>query len=313
MLKYLSQPTVVVAITASFLLAACNENTASAVTTSAAVSTQSAQQQPVEVNISSMDELNHFFNDIQYTRTNWNNAGREIPRILFSHVSEGWVTGSPQLPVASKKSIFFRLMTPLILVANENILREREIVENAPLNAQQLITIAKKYKVISAEQTQLDETQRAQLLTRVDILPPSLALAQAAEESGWGTSRFALEGNAFFGQWDFSGNGMKPKQQREQLGNYGVARFASPIESVEAYMFNINTNNAYQKLRLLRTEKRVKHRQISGYKLAPLLDKYSERGVAYTLGIQQMIRYNKLDSVDDMLLSNDRIVHLVHM
>lgn len=259
-----------------------------------------------------MDELNTVFNNLQYTPQNWNNAGRSIPRIIFSHVGEGWVKGSPELPVTTKKSIFFRLMTPLILVANEKITREREIVENAPLDAQQLIDIAIKYRMIDNITVRLSHVERKELLSRVDILPPSLALAQAAEESGWGTSRFALEGNAFFGQWDFSGNGMKPKQHRSELGNYGVARFDSPLASVEAYMFNINTNPAYQGLRQLRTEKRTNNRQITGYRLAAMLEKYSERGVEYTNGIRQIIRYNKLDSVDDMLLSTDKVVHLVN-
>lgn len=71
-------------------------------------------------------------------------------------------------------------------------------------------------------------------------------LAQAAEESGWATSRFTVEGNAYFGQWDFSGKGMKSRQQRKALGNYGVAQFDTPLESVEGYLLNLNTSNAYQ-------------------------------------------------------------------
>ncbi|EGM71558.1 glucosaminidase domain-containing protein [Shewanella sp. HN-41] len=77
-------------------------------------------------------------------------------------------------------------------------------------------------------------------------MSPSLVLAQAAEESGWATSRFTVEGNAYFGQWDFSGKGMKPRQQRKALGNYGVAQFDTPLESVEGYLLNLNTSNAYQ-------------------------------------------------------------------
>jgi len=80
-------------------------------------------------------------------------------------------------------------------------------------------------------------------------VPPSLALAQAAEESGWGTSRFAIKGNSLFGQWDFSGKGIKPKEQRENLGDYGIAAFDSPQDSIEAYMLNLNTHRAYQRMR----------------------------------------------------------------
>jgi len=290
------------------LLSACTDALTSITT---AKSIEPPAPPPITINIASMDELDALFNKLQYTRKNWNNAGREIPRIIFNSVGKNWVKGSPKLPVATKKSIFFRLMTPLILVSNEKIIREREIVENASLDSDELINIAVKYRIADNKQVKLTEINRQDLLMRVDILPPSLALVQAAEESGWGTSRFALEGNAFFGQWDFTGNGMKPKQQREALGNYGVARFDTPLESVEAYMFNINTNQAYNSLRILRTEKRRNNHQITGYKLATTLHKYSERGSDYTDGLRQMIRYNKLDSVDDMLLSTNKMVHII--
>lgn len=142
-------------------------------------------------------------------------------------------------------------------------------------------------------------------------MPPSLVLAQAAEESGWATSRFTVEGNAFFGQWDFSGNGMIPKQQRKELGNYGLARFDTPQASVEGYMLNINTNAAYIKLRELRRDLRADSQAITGLELANTLDKYSERGQAYIDGIQQMIRYNKLDQVDAAYLSDNATLHLI--
>ena len=145
----------------------------------------------------------------------------------------------------------------------------------------------------------------------MDIIPPSLALAQAAEESGWGTSRFTAEGNAFFGQWDFSGKGMIPKQQRKELGNYGVARFDSPLDSVQGYMFNINTASAYQELRKLRARLRADKREVTGLRLASTLDKYSERGEDYVEGIMQMIRYNKLENVDETYLSDNKLIHLI--
>ena len=157
----------------------------------------------------------------------------------------------------------------------------------------------------------MDEEKRARLMIQVDIIPPSLALAQAAEESGWGTSRFTAEGNAFFGQWDFSGNGMTPKQQRKELGDYGLARFDSPLASVEGYMKNINTTGAYEKLRLLRANLRKNNKKITGMELAGTLDKYSERGQAYIDGLRDMISYNKLQDVDEAYLSEDKLIHLV--
>lgn len=301
----LFRPSIAITITASLLLSSCTD----ALYTSSKSS--NTVEVPVEFTVNSMGDLHSIFEELQYSPENWNNASSEVPRILFNSIGENWVNESPQLPVNIKKSIFFRLMTPLILISNENILREREIVENAPLDAKDLISVALKYHVIKDKKISLTQTERQNLLIRVDILPASLALAQAAEESGWGTSRFALEGNAFFGQWDFSGSGMKPKQHRAKLGNYGVARFDSPFDSVEAYMFNLNTNRSYKDLRLLRAEERTNNHQVSGYNLAQTLTKYSERGEAYADALRHLIHYNKLESIDDMLLSNNKEIYLI--
>lgn len=301
-------PAIALTMSTSLLISSCSDSNN---TSSISHNTSQLMKQPLKVTISSLDDLNSLFEKLEYSEENWNTVDRAVPRITFKGVSEKWVNTSSELPVETKKTIFFRLMASLILIANEDILHEREIVKKAKLDSQELINIAIKYRVIENEQIELTEAKRRVLLGRVDILPPSLALAQAAEESGWGTSRFALEGNAFFGQWDFSGKGMKPKQQREELGNYGVARFASPLDSVEAYMANINTNAAYEKLRTQRSEIRLLNRDMTGYELAATLDKYSERGAAYIAGLRQMIRYNKLEPLDTMHLSNKKLIHLI--
>ena len=275
------------------------------------VNSQPVKKSPIEVSISSVDELNALFDEYQYSSERWENGLRELPRITFAEVGDHWQTDAQNLPVETKKSLFFRLMAPLILMANENILLEREIVKNSALNSPELKKIALKYRLINNRKNTLTSAMRKKLLQQVDILPPSLALAQAAEESGWGTSRFATEGNAFFGQWDFSGNGMKPKRQRKGLGNYGVARFDTPLASVEAYMLNINSGNAYQKLRRVRTEIRAKNKNISGLALAGTLDKYSERGQDYTDGLRHMIQYNNLQLVDTASLADNRLIHLI--
>lgn len=211
--------------------------------------------------------------------------------------------------------IFFRLMAPLILLSNEKMLLERRYIELHPNSDDKVIKLAQKYKVLSSDEPLPDsitDEQHLTLLNRVDIVPPSLVLAQAAEESGWATSRFTVEGNAFFGQWDFSGKGMVPKQQRKELGNYGIARFDSPLASVIGYLQNINSNPAYQQLRDLRELKRSENAPITGLELAQTLDKYSERGQAYIDGLVSMITYNKLDQVDEAYLSDDRPIHLMN-
>ncbi|MCL1049363.1 glucosaminidase domain-containing protein [Shewanella abyssi] len=266
---------------------------------------------PKEIRINSLDELSALFDSLNYNSQSWNDGNREVPRLTFSSVSERWQETSNNIPVQQKKMVFFRLIAPLILVANENILLERRLIESAPLDDIVLLNIAVKYSMIKSVEQTMTEQQRQQLLQEIDILPPSLVLAQAAEESGWATSRFTVEGNAFFGQWDFSGNGMIPKQQRKELGNYGLARFDTPLASVEGYMLNLNTNNAYKKLRSLRASLRASNSAITGIELAGTLDKYSERGQAYIDGIRQMISYNKLDQVDEAYLSDSAPLHLL--
>jgi len=270
-----------------------------------------AKNQFVEVEISSLDGLMALFKKHHYTSNDWKNGDREVPRLTFEGVSEQWKKTSSKIPVKQKKQVFFRLMAPLVLISNENILTERNIVKSAPLSSKALLDIARKYRFFNNETLSLTEKQRQQLLQQVDVMPPSLALAQAAEESGWATSRFTEEGNAFFGQWDFSGAGMIPKQQRKELGNYGLARFDSPLDSVEGYMLNINTTGAYKKLRVLRAKLRQENKAITGLELAGTLDKYSERGQAYIDGLRSMIRYNKLEDVDEAYLSDTILIKLV--
>ncbi len=265
----------------------------------------------VEVEIRSLDGLMSLFKTHHYTSNDWKNGDRKVPRLTFEGVSEQWKETSSKIPVKQKKQVFFRLMAPLVLMSNENILAERNIVKSAPLSSRALLKIAKKYRLVNNESLSLTSKQRQQLLQQVDIMPPSLALAQAAEESGWATSRFTEEGNAFFGQWDFSGKGMTPKQQRKELGNYGLARFDSPLSSVEGYMLNINITGAYKKLRVLRARLRQENKAITGLELAGTLDKYSERGQAYIDGLRSMIRYNKLEDVDEAYLSDTILIKLI--
>lgn len=306
--KYLSRPSIALAIAATLLLTSCSETIN---ITSTSTNSEQLMAQPVAVNITSLDDLDALFDKLQYSEENWNKPGKQIPRITFKGLSEKWAANSKELPVETKKSIFFRLMAPSILIANENIIREREAIKRSALDSEELIEIAIKYKLIKDENSTLTEEKRQSLLTRVDILPPSLALAQAAEESGWGTSRFASEGNAFYGQWDFTGNGMRPEQQRAELGNYGVARFATPLASVEAYMLNLNTNKAYNTLRILRTEMQADELPITGYELAGTLGRYSERGDDYIKDLRSIISFNELEPVDEMQLSNNKLIHLI--
>lgn len=155
-----------------------------------------------------------------------------------------------------------------------------------------------------AERLRVDaETGSARQLTllrkRLDVIPPSLIMAQAANESAWGTSRFATEGNNLFGQWCFTkGCGLVPTARGEDA-THEVASFSSPYRSVRAYIQNLNRHPTYQQLRELRHSDRNDNEALSGLELAGGLLGYSERGEDYVKEIRSMIRYNNLEFYDD--------------
>ena len=200
--------------------------------------------------------------------------------------------------VNDKKNDFFAFLLPKIKYANDNILKERRQVfdlkvalpnlskdEVSTLNA-----LKDKYEV---SLTNHEEAIDA-LLKRVDIIPASLALAQAANESAWGTSRFAQEGNNLFGQWCYvKGCGIIPKQ-RHGKQRHEVAKFDGIVDSIESYMRNLNSQAAYEKLRTLRAEAREDEDVITGVNLANGLWSYSIRREAYVHEIQLMIKQNGL-------------------
>ena len=271
--------------------------------------TQNMQMKKTKLD--SIHELEQFFEDLNYTSSNWKSEHYEVPRLHLSEIPMTWKTVSETIPVKEKKNIFFRLIAPLVLISNEAILEERRRLQKEPIGSAWMKKLALKYRVIRKDDTSLTEEKLETLKKRVDIIPPSLALAQAAEESGWGTSRFASEGNALFGQWDFSGEGMRPEGQRSALGDYGLARFDTPLDAVKGYMLNLNTTSAYTRLRTLRQDLRDKDEKITGWELAKSLDRYSERGQAYIDGLHDMMLYNKLQPVDYACLSPDPTIHLI--
>ena len=149
-----------------------------------------------------------------------------------------------------------------------------------------------------------------ELVERVDIVPPSLALVMAAYESGWGTSRFSTEASALFGQWIWGG-GLRPKKARASLGNYGIAQFSSPLESARAYALNLNTHQAYRAFRQQRAVLRRTHKPLSGLALTSTMINYSELGATYVKTLQALIRTNYLPDKYNAYLRNERVIHLI--
>ena len=147
----------------------------------------------------------------------------------------------------------------------------------------------KEYKIKDQDLTKLK--------MRMDIIPVSIALAQAANESGWGTSRFALEGNALFGQWTWSKKGISPKK-KDPNKNHKVLQFQILKASVRAYKNNLNTHNAYQEFREARAQLRQENKQITGLDLIKYLKNYAAIGDKYVSIIEGIIEKNSLTDFD---------------
>ncbi len=204
-----------------------------------------------------------------------------------------------------RKSLFFKSVLPLVLQANEEILRERRRLWSihfqqsldrklGPADRLWLMVMAERYNVKRGD---LDA-----LLKRVDIIPPSLALAQAAEESGWGTSRFVREGNAVFGQWTFSDSGNLVPARRDDGKLHRIRVFSSLLDSVRAYARNLNTHGAYRGFRRQRHDLRLKGAPLDGLLLVNNLKSYSQRGEKYVETIRTLIETNNLHRLDDARL-----------
>ena len=135
----------------------------------------------------------------------------------------------------------------------------------------------------------------------MDEIPISIAIAQAAKETGWGTSRFALEGNALFGQWTWTGEGIKPAAAEIDT-THKVMKFKVLQASVKAYQRNLNTHGSYKEFRSVRAELRDQDKALDSLILSEYLDKYAETGKDYVKILQQIIRQNKLTDFDDAKL-----------
>ena len=231
------------------------------------------------------------------------NVGAAVPRLFLAKVPDGLADVKQ---ASQRKEVFLSVMLPLVLEVNEQVQRKRAqlLVMEAkqaagqPLTADQqkrLETIAAEY---GASPDRLDI-----LLRRVDAVPPSLALAQAAIESGWGTSRFILEGNAVFGEWTWDDNGLVP-QGREQGKSHKIRSFGQLLDSVRSYIHNLNTHGAYKAFRTKRLAMRDEGNQLSGLALVPTLASYSELKGKYLGLLRNIITTNALQPLDDARLKD---------
>lgn len=195
---------------------------------------------------------------------------------------------------ADQKQSFINLVLPLIVASNDELVQRRNAVK-AAFDAKNRAMLEKWAVLYRVDPEKLDDAELAkQLLRRVDTIPVALALAQAAIESGWGTSRFALQGNALFGQWAWTESaGMRPLAASNERAV--VRSFGSLLESVRAYMHNLNTHPNYQRFRLARQRLSPQNKTIKAGTLATYLDSYAEIGTAYVDKLRAVMSSNNFD------------------
>lgn len=204
--------------------------------------------------------------------------------------------------VERRKALFFRMVLPLVLMANEQIEADRARIRrlrNQQLDGVALSDADSAWLARQWESYGVEPDAWEVLLRRVDIIPPSLAMAQAAIESGWGTSRFARHGNALFGQWVWGddADGIIP-EDRVDGATHKIRAFDTPLDAVVAYIKNLNTHRAYRSFRTIRANLRRQGAGINGMTLADGLESYSEKGREYIKLVRGIIADNQLRPFD---------------
>ena len=197
-----------------------------------------------------------------------------------------------------RKEFFIQIILPLILQENNNIKLDRKRLFSI-INKSNNTKLEKKWLEKKYKQYGVSSKDLSTLKIRMDEIPVSLAIAQAAKETGWGTSRFAQEGNALFGQWTWSGEGLKPKDADKNKG-HKVMKFNVLQASVRAYQRNLNTHLSYKEFRIERAIQRDNDEKLDSLKLVNFLRNYAETGTEYTEVLKKIIKQNSLKDFDDV-------------
>ena len=253
-----------------------------------------------------------------------------VPHAMITGISPRWRDNAQKMPVAYKKEIFYRFMLPLVMHANTLVLDRRARLtsmsatlkkggrlQTADLEGLREAAVLLRIKKSEAAEALSGDSPGElmqvidEALHRLDVIPAGLVLGQAAYESGYGTSRFAAEGNALFGQWTYGGKGLVPEQQRSNLGDHRIAAYDWPFDSVRGYYLNLSSHPAYEDFRRLRAELKAAGKPVTSMALADGLIRYSERGQAYVDTLKGIIRVNKLDIADDAVFRDEPISFIV--
>jgi len=234
--------------------------------------------------------------------------GIALPRIFLSQLPNDL----DKYDSARKKKLFISILLPIALKGNEIVLQERKSMKIAfsENNIEKIEYFSKRYKIkkfkkinfYNMSSLQLIEIKE-ELLKKINQIPISMILAQAAIESGWGSSRFAKEGNALFGEWTWKNNsGIKPRDNLN--AKFSVKSFVNISESDNSNILNINSHPAYKRMRSYRLLRTKTGKSVSGTETANYLDKYAEIGFEYVIKVTSMIKSNKFDKFDNIKLEN---------
>lgn len=255
-----------------------------------------------------------------YSEAAFKKGMKEIPPVILTKISNRWRKEARTLPLSLKKSLFLRLMASGALIADAEVARKRKKLLQilakmpkggiTPKESRWLRRLALEYGVLKHPDDPFTPADLRTLKRRVDIVPASMIVAQSAIESAWGTSRFAREGNALFGQWAYGPKTIRPKDPRPQLGDYGLRRFKTPLDSIRAYIHNLNTYPAYRAFRDLRAKLRAEGKPLTGIRLVQTLDHYSEEGDAYIQKVIRLIKANRLQWLDFAKLKKMKPIYI---
>ncbi|MCG8546671.1 MAG: glucosaminidase domain-containing protein [Alphaproteobacteria bacterium] len=261
-----------------------------------------------QISVTSAAELDQVFTKARYTLANVRQF-HVAPPLFVRRLPRGLA----DVLLAEKESLFIRLVIPLVTKANKDILAQRRRLlalhnqqrQNQPIDDADRKWLLRLASLYAVEPGDLDT-----LVTRVDIVPAALAIAQAIIESGWGTGRLAIASNGLFGQHALPGSHGTVTAKRDR--NVAVAAFPNLLHGAYAYMFNLNTARTYRTLRAVRAKARAAGKRPSGYDMAIGLEHYSGRGMAYVDELRSLIRRHRLNRYEALRLAPDGFTKVKH-
>ena len=239
----------------------------------------------------------NLFEDLEYDLDHVRNK-KKVKPIFFTRLPKDLDTIKS---IQEKKETFLQILLPLIVAENAKIKEDRKYLMKILKDNKSEKTVKwinKKYKAYKVTDKNISE-----LIEKIDIIPTSIALAQAAKESGWGTSRFALEGNAIYGQWTWNGDGIEPLEKTKDQ-NHKILKFPLLRASVKAYINNLNTHRGYKSFRVKRAELRKKNMKLTGIDLIHELSNYAQTGKEYTKILEKIIKQNDLDELETVTIDD---------